>query len=164
LSASFPPLPPDLVAFSEQGRSLLVGTCSAALDPDCVRAVGLRIWPDASHLTILVPEATGRTALANVRENPRLALTISQIPSHRTMQIKGVVLAVREGDATDHELAIRYRTAFAHELAHAGCSVTTTERLGIWPCWAIDLAIEAIYAQTPGPSAGKQLTPEAKAL
>jgi hypothetical protein len=164
LSAALPPLPPELVAFSEAGRSLLVGTSSPDLRPDCVRAVGVRIWPDASRLTVLVPHATGKTAIANLRENPRLALTLSQIESHRTMQIKGVVLDVREGNDADRELATRYRTAFAHELAYAGPGIEMTERLGIWPCWAVDVEIQAVFAQTPGPAAGTKLTARAKSL
>lgn len=164
MTASLPPLPPHLVTFSEAGRSLLVGTCSAELAPECVRAVGVRIWPDASHLTVLLPKATAATSIANVRENPKLALTLSEIPSHRTMQIKGAVLAVRDGSDADHELAKRWRTAFAHELGYVGQPVEATERLGIWPCWAIDLAIEAVFAQTPGPAAGTKLSGERKAI
>lgn len=129
-----------------------------------MRAVGVRIWPDASHLTVLLPKATAAASIANLKDNPRLALTMSEIPSHRTMQIKGAVIAVRDGGDADHELARRWRTAFSHELGYVGQPVEVTERLGIWPCWAIDLAIEAVYAQTPGPTAGTKLTAERKAI
>jgi hypothetical protein len=159
VSELYPPLPPDLVAFAEGGVSLLVATASATHEPDCVRAVGLRIWPGASQLTVLVPAATSVTSLANLRTNPRLALTMSQIPSHRTLQVKGNVTAIREGDDADRELATRYRARFANELAFIGNPVANTSRLGIWPCFAIDLDITIVYAQTPGPQAGVRLTP-----
>lgn len=157
-------MPPELVAFCEAGRSLLLGTASAAHEPDCVRCVGIVVWPDASHVTVLVPAATGATSIANLRENPRFALTLSQIHSHRTMQMKGRVLAVRDGTETDRRVAERYRTAFAHELATVGQPLETTERLGIWPCFAFDAAIEMVFAQTPGPQAGARMPVEVKTL
>ncbi len=139
------------------GRSLLVGTCSAKLLPDCVRAMGVRIWPGASQLTVILPAATGAVSIANLRENPRIALTASHIPTHRTIQIKGKVLAIREGDESDREFAARYRESFTVDLAWAGQPRTTTLRLGIWPCFAIDVDIAVAFAQTPGPLAGHKL-------
>src|SRR5687768_5786715 len=118
---------------------MLVGTCGVDLAPDCVRAAGVRIWPDACRLTVLVPHATSATSIANVRANPRLALTLSQIPSHTTIQIKGKVLEVRAGDAADLDLAIRYRVELADALARIGQLPRNGLRLHVWPAWAIDL-------------------------
>ena len=153
----YPPLPPDVVAFAQSGVSILLGTTSAALEPDCVRGMGVRVWPGACQLTVLMPAATGATSLANLRENPRLAVTLSHIPSHRTKQVKGRVLAVRDGDEADHQLARAYRELFAEDLAHVGQPAANTLRLGIWPCHAIDLDIEVVFAQTPGPAAGARM-------
>jgi hypothetical protein len=157
LLPSYPPLPDELVEFTQGGKSLLVGTCSAKLQPDCVRAVGLRIWPGASQLTVLLPATTGAVSIANLRENPRIALTISHIPTHRTVQIKGKVLAIRDGGEAERELATRYREAFTVDLAWAGQPRATTLRLGIWPCFAVDVDIAMAFAQTPGPVAGHKL-------
>jgi hypothetical protein len=62
-------------------------------------------------LTVLVPAGSGATSIANVRENPRIALTISHIPTHRTMQFKGSVAC--DGDGADREQATRYRSCSA---------------------------------------------------
>lgn len=137
--------------------SILVGTCNRALVPDCVRGMGLRIWPGASQLTVLLPAATAAASLDNLRDNPRLAVTLSHIPSHRTMQVKGAVLAVRDGSEDDRQLAIRYREKLADDLAFVGQPAANTLRLGIWPCHAVDLEIEVVYAQTPGPVAGVKM-------
>jgi len=142
---------------AEGGVSLLVATCDAGGAPDCVRAVGLRVWPGASQLTVLLPAAMAETSVANVRANPRLAMTFSQIASHRTVQLKGAVLAVRDGDEADRLLATQYRVKLAESLAFVGSPAANTMRMRIWPCVAIDLDIEVVYAQTPGPVAGVKM-------
>jgi len=157
LAPTFPPLPPELVTFAEGGVSLLVGTCGPDLAPDCVRAGGVRVWPDACRLTVLLPAATAAVSIANLAANPRLALTFSEIATHRTFQIKGAVLDVREGDESDRALALRYRTAFAAALATYGQLPRVALRISVWPCWAVDLDIATVYAQTPGPSAGARM-------
>jgi hypothetical protein len=157
LAELYPPLPAELVTFAHGGVSLLVGTCSNELAPDCVRGMGLRLWPDASHMTVLLPAATAQASIANLRTNPRLAVTVSHIPSHRTMQLKGPVIAIRDGDQADRELAVRYRQLLAEDLAFVGQPAANTLRLAIWPCHAVDVAIEVVYAQTPGPCAGVQM-------
>lgn len=137
--------------------SLLVGTCGPDLAPDCVRAVGLRVWPDACHLTVLLPAATAQTSIANLRANPRIAVTASHVPSHRTYQFKGPVLAIRDGNDDDHALATRYRELFAEDLAFAGQPAANSLRLSIWPCHAVDFEVTVVYAQTPGPTAGVKM-------
>jgi hypothetical protein len=157
LSASFPPLPPELVTFTEGGVSILVGTCTRDLQPEAMRGMGLRVWPGASQLTVLLPAATGVRSIANLRDNPRIAITIAHIPSHKTIQIKGNVLAIRDGDAGERELATRYREQFSDDLAFVGQPAANTLRLGIWPCYAVDVDITVVYAQTPGPVAGNKM-------
>ena len=53
VTATFPPLPDELVELIQGGVSLLTGTCSAVLVPESVRAGGLRVWPGACKLTVL---------------------------------------------------------------------------------------------------------------
>lgn len=161
LQPAYPPLPDELVEFTRGGRSLLIGTASSTHVPDCVRALGLRVWDGASQLTIIVPVATSVTSIANLRDNPRIAITCSQIQTHRTIQLKGDVREIREGSEEDRAFATAYRAQFAQELAWAGQSSTNTLRLKLWPCFAIDVDIRVAFAQTPGPDAGLRL-PQAR--
>ena len=156
MSGTYPPLPAELVEFAHGGVSILVGTCADGV-PECVRGMGVRIWSDACHLTLIVPARTGAIAMANLAANPRLAVTLSHIPSHRTVQVKGAVLAVRDGGDDDRALASAYRERLAADLAFVGMPAANTLRLGIWPCHAVDLRIEVVFAQTPGPVAGNQM-------
>lgn len=153
-SPSFPPLPPELVAFTERGVSILVGTCSRALVPDCVRGCGVRVWPGACQATVLMPVATSVQAIANLRENPRIGFTLCHMPTHETVQIKGAVLGIRDGNDDERAIALAYREAFAVDLAWVGQSKGNGLRFSVWPCHAIDVEIGVVYHQTPGPSAG----------
>lgn len=118
MSATFPPLPDELVELISGGVSLLCGTCSTDLVPESQRAAGLRVWDGACKLTVLLPKATGEISIANLRQNGRIAVTMSQIPTHRTVQVKGTVFAIRDGSEEERGLGERYavqlRAAFAH--------------------------------------------------
>jgi len=154
---AYPPLPAELVEFTGGGKSLLVGTASSLLAPECVRAVGVRVWPGGCQLTVLIPAGTGAISIANLRETGKIAITLSHIPTHRTVQIKGTVLAIRDGDESDRELATAYRRLFGDDLAWAGQPMANTLRMKVWPLFAVDVEIAVAFAQTPGPVAGKQL-------
>lgn len=157
MSATFPPLPDELVEFVQGGVSLLTATCSPDLVPECMRAAGLRVWPGACQLTVLLPKATGDISIANLRANGRLAVTMSQIQTHRTVQVKGTVLAIREGDDADRALFERYAPGLRASLAHVGVPERISRRLKLWPAWAVDLEIVHVFAQTPGPVAGARM-------
>jgi hypothetical protein len=154
---AFPPLPDDLVEFAHGGRSALVGTCSRDLDPECMRANGVRIWPGGYKLTIFLPTATAALTVANLRENPRISITLSEIATHRTMQLKGAVLEIRTAPEEDQAYVSSYRELFAADLAWAGQTTANTLALTVWPAYAVDVEIAVVYTQTPGPAAGLQM-------
>lgn len=163
MQPSYPPLPLELVEFAQAGNSLLVGTCNLRGEPDCVRAGGVRVWDGACRMTVIVPSQTGVVSIANLRENPRIGMTATHIPTHRSIQIKGGVIAIREGGEEERALAFDYRARFSHELAWAGLPQATAMRLRVWPCFAVDVEIAMVFSQTPGPVAGHKMPlPEAR--
>jgi hypothetical protein len=142
---------------------LLVGTCNLRGEPDCVRAGGVRVWDGACRLTVIVPAQTGAVSIANLRENPRIAMTATNLPTHRSIQIKGSVIAVREGGDEERALATDYRARFCTDLSWAGLPQQTAMRLRVWPCFAVDVEIAVVFSQTPGPVAGHKMPlPEAR--
>lgn len=152
------PLTPELVEFVERAASsVIVGTCDRDLAPECVRGVGIRIAADARTITVLVPVATGGRTLANLRDNPRLAVAFNEPTTHRTFQIKGQVLAIRAAAEADRALAERFRMQFAEALALLGHLPRKILNLTVWPATAIDVEIDQVFAQTPGPKAGTPL-------
>jgi hypothetical protein len=157
VAPGFPPLPNDLVEFVEGGVSLLTGTCSTDLVPESVRSAGLRVWPCACKLTVLLPKATAEIGIENLRTSRRIALTASRIETYRTVQIKGTVLDIRDGDEADRALSIRYGAGLRKALAWVGIPEGVTSGLSLWPAWAVDVDIVHVFAQTPGPLAGVRM-------
>jgi hypothetical protein len=146
------------VTFVESGPSMLVGTRDNELVPDAVRAVGLRVWPGSSQITVYLAATTSARTAANARASRRLAVTVSHPPTHRTYQIKGAVLDVRDADAEDRQVIEKYVDDFADVLASVGLPRHITRRLACWPALAVDLDIEEVFAQTPGPGAGSRMS------
>jgi hypothetical protein len=161
---SFPPLPAELAEFVQGGVSINTGTVSPDLVPESVRAVGVRVWPCACKLTVFLPKSTAEFAIENMRASKRVAVTMSQVETYRTVQVKGSVLAIREANEDDREVIERYAAAFRKSLAWIGLPEGVTRGLSIWPAWAIDQEIVHVFSQTPGPMAGVRmpLSPDAK--
>lgn len=151
------PLSASLAAFLESGISVQVGTADAAGQPEGMRALGARAEPCCTEVTVFVPDATSARTLANLRENPRIAVCFSRPRDHRSVQIKGRVTAVAPAAAVDRQRIERYRHGLAEELAWLGLPERLTLRVTWWPCHAIRLEVESIYDQTPGPGAGAKL-------
>ena len=122
-----------------------------------MRANGVRIWPGGYKLTIFLPVATAARTVANLHENPRISITLSEIATHRTLQLKGAVLAIRAAPEEDQAFVTNYRELFAADLAWAGQTTANTLALTVWPAHAVDVEIAVVYTQTPGPVAGLQM-------
>lgn len=122
-----------------------------------MRAMGIRVSPGGERLTVFLPCATAGQTIANLRQNPRIAITLSEIATHRTLQIKGAVLDIGEPRDEDHAYVNAYRDTFAADLAWAGQTEANTRALTNWPCHAVLVEIAVVYTQTPGPTAGLQL-------
>ncbi len=150
---SLPPLRPDQVAYLEGATSILVGSCSSARMPEGVRGVGIRVLAGGGRVSVLVPTAMAARTLANLASNPHLAVTTASFPTYSTIQLKGELVAVRDGDEIDRALASSFQARFATEFAWAGDAITRTARIAVWPCTAIELAIETVYTEAPAPLA-----------
>lgn len=156
-------IPPDLFDFLHSGVSMLVGTRDARFLPEGIRAVGARVEAEGAELTVFVPVATGARTFANVQDNRRLAACFSRPADHKTLQVKGTVVSMREAGPEDRPWVERHRTAFAATLAAVGLPTRLTLRIAHWPCYALRLRVEAVFVQTPGPGAGDPLVRAAEA-
>jgi hypothetical protein len=147
----------ELIPFCESGVSLQVGTRDAQLFPDTLRAYGLRVEPGAGALTVFLPDATSAQALANLRDNGRIALCLARIADHRTIQIKGRAVDVRPACESDLVVIRTYRARLAEALATIGLPTRLGFRLSHWPAHAVRVEVESLFDATPGPGAGERL-------
>jgi hypothetical protein len=152
-------LPDELADFVESGVSILVGTADERLRPACMRALGARVSQDRASVTVFVPEASARAILANLAANGRVAVAFSRPLDHRSIQIKGACLGTRPASADDRGVQERYRAAYFEQLHAVGVPRAVARRIAWWPSVAVDVRVTELYEQTPGPGAGRRLSP-----
>lgn len=147
----------ELARFLQSGVSLLVGTRDRELVPEACRALGARVEAEGREIAIFLPVATGARTLANLEENARIAVCFSRAHDHRSVQIKGRVVAIETAEESDKVVIDVYRAAIAHAWGQLGLPPRITMRMAHWPAHRVRFAVESTYVQTPGPGAGERL-------
>jgi len=145
------------VTFIESGVSVLVGSRDAKMSPTGMRGIGVKVHADRKVLTVFLPNATGERTLANLRANGRIALTFTRPIDHRSMQLKGKAHAFRAATEDERPLLESAVEAWARYLEVVGLPRALGSRLTYWPSTAVDVVVESIFHQTPGPSAGTRM-------
>ena len=140
--------------FMTGGVSVLVGTVDADGIPSCCRGIAIATKDHFDSVTIYVPAATAGETVANVATTRRVAVTCSHPLSHETLQIKGVTRGVRLAPASDEAFVRQRLDEFAAVLDEIGLPRRVTRSVAHWPAFAIDLSVEQVFDQTPGPKAG----------
>ncbi|MDP9151047.1 MAG: pyridoxamine 5'-phosphate oxidase family protein [Myxococcota bacterium] len=147
----------DLVEFFESGVSILVATRDARLHPACGRAMGAQVQSAARVVTVFIPEVTSSHTVANLRDNRRIAVTFARPLTHYAIQIKGTCQAIRASGEAERAVQMRYRAAYTEQLHAVGMPRPATARLVWWPSLALDVLVQDLFVQTPGPTAGRRL-------
>jgi hypothetical protein len=149
----------ETVEFIESGVSMLVGTRDAQHKPECLRGLGATVSADRTSLTVYINELMSAVARANLEDNAQIAISFSRPIDHHSLQIKGVVTAVRKSTAQDRKIVERYLAGFTEQLYWVGLPRSVTRRVRIAPALAITVTPHALFLQTPGPEAGRALDP-----
>ncbi len=136
------------------GTSILVGTVDPSGWPSCCRGVAVVVHPDREGVTVYVPVATGAETVANIASNGRAAVVSSEPVSHSTVQLKGQVRGVRVAGEEEAEAVQAHFERFVDALDSVGLPRRISRTMSRWPVFAVDLAVEAVFEQTPGPRAG----------
>jgi hypothetical protein len=136
------------------GRSVLVGTVDTSGWPACCRGVAIRVDDDRQGLTVYVPVATGAETVANITSTGRVAIVSSEPASHSTLQLKGRTRAVRVAAEQEREAVHAWFDGFADALDAVGLPRGISRSMSRWPAFAIEVDVEAVFEQTPGPRAG----------
>jgi hypothetical protein len=117
----------------------------------------VRLHDDRKHVSVYLAEVLAQPMLRNLAETGRLAVQLSNPADHRTVQLKG--RAVRTGLAPESDRAFveGYVQQLAHVVDELGISYERVVRMTCWPAVVVELDVEEIYLQTPGPGAGAPL-------
>ena len=138
------------------GSPMVVASADAAGRPSCSRGFGVEIGPDCT-LTVYVNATLTERMRADFAANPRIAVTFSRIPDHRSVQLKGVVRSVRPMTPHDRAVQASYLAALAEQYALGGVPRSLTRRMASQPGLAIELEAQEWFEQTPGVGAGRAL-------
>lgn len=160
MSAGQTLVPAQLIDIVEGGASIIVATVDARGRPETVRCAGATVAADRARVEIFIPALTGARTRANLETGSAISATICRVVDYHTVQLKGRCAGVREARPDERDLTIAYRAAFTESLYHVGMSRAVVRRLAVWPAFVVELAVQAIFEQTPGPNAGEQLAPE----
>jgi hypothetical protein len=143
--------------FLEAGRSITVATRDDALEPDGAPAWAARVHDDGGHLTLFLHEEAARGMLRNLEAHPEIAILFDQPSASRACQVKGTFLSSRRARAAERALVERQVEGLLRELEAIGIPRAMTTAWRTWPCLALDVRIERLFEQTPGPGAGEPL-------
>jgi hypothetical protein len=137
--------------------SVLIGTVDADGVPSCCRGIALSTKDNFDTVTVYVPAATSQETLANVATTRRIAVVCTEPLSHDSVQIKGVTRGVRIAPPEEQAFVVDRLESFADALQDFGLPRRLTRSMAHWPAFAIDLSVEQVFEQTPGPKAGNQI-------
>ncbi len=149
---------PRLQEWLQGGESIIVGTADADGVPSACRGIAIVAGKDPDTLTLYLPAATAHEALANIATTRRVAFAASHPLSHRTVQVKGVTRGVRLAPPADEEFVRMRWGQLAGVLEEIGLPRGLMQRAAHWPAFAVEMSIEQIFDQTPGPNAGAPLS------
>jgi hypothetical protein len=154
-SADPQPLTEELVEHMATGVEVYVGTRDARLAPESMLAMGVKAHPDRRTVTVYLPLALARATLENLADNGQVAITLIRASTYKGIQLKGRCVGRRDSNAADRDLQAVHRAAMVEELAVVGVPRSATRRVHWWPSVAIDVEVDAVFVQTPGPKAGE---------
>ncbi len=150
-------LDPALVEFLESGVVLGCASRDARLVPRSVWPVGVRVEAGGDEVTVFLPVATAGDVVANLRDSRRIALVATSAADHRSVQLKGKVVEIREAVDDERSLIERYRACLGRTLEPLGVPKFFVLRIQHWPAHAVRFQVEQLFVQTPGPAAGQPL-------
>ncbi|HVJ20039.1 MAG TPA: hypothetical protein VM686_31710 [Polyangiaceae bacterium] len=154
-----PKISDDLLEMFASGVTLYIATRDAALMPESMVGMGIRVHQDRRTVTLYLPKVNAAATLANLADNGQIAATLTCPPTHRSVQLKGSASgAPREGTASDREIQEIFRGALVEAFAAVGIPRTLTRGLAWWPCVAVDFVLSGVFTQTPGPNAGARIS------
>ncbi|HEY0142852.1 MAG TPA: hypothetical protein VGF48_18270 [Thermoanaerobaculia bacterium] len=141
----------------EGGMSVIVGSVDANGVATCCRGVAISTSDDFDTVTVYLPVATSQETLANVATTRRVAILCTNPLDHLSIQMKGLSRGVRVANDSELTLVKERLEQWADALDTIGVPRRVTRGTAHWPAFAIDVSVEEVFDQTPGPKAGNAL-------
>jgi hypothetical protein len=147
----------ELAAFLQEGLGIHLGTRNKRLEPNGARAIAVKVEDDGVHVVVYVAKVAAARVLPDLESNGQAAVTFGRPIDERDCLVKGAFVGVRAAKATERsEIAAQFER-FRDQLEAIGIPRVGSSRWITWPAVAIRLKATAIFNQTPGAEAGKQI-------
>jgi hypothetical protein len=101
--------------------------------------------------------ATSQETIANVATTRRLAVVTTHPIDHCATQLKGIVENTRPAREDEEPFVREHLGSFTGVLNTIGYPPRVTKAVVYWPAVAVEMRVEEIYEQSPGPKAGTRL-------
>lgn len=144
----------------ERGVSAIVGSCSRALVPSVMRAVGYRLASGGAEITVYLTHSQSRQLLQDVADTGRVTVVFSEPSSHLTVQIKSARARVVHVDEDAAAEMARYLAAMEMQVGLVGFEPRFVQAMlshDSSDLAGIHLLADVAFDQTPGPQAGQAL-------
>lgn len=142
----------------EIAGAVCVGSVDSMGMPSCAYGAALKVTPGSSTVTVYMAVETCQTILADIATNGRLAISTADVTTDATVQLKGKTTRVRMAPESERAFVEARVAVYARGLTFCGYPESHTRGIVHWPAFAVDMQVEAIFEQTPGPRAGTVLT------
>lgn len=152
-----PALLEEIAELIASGVNIYVATRDAAFTPESMLAMGARVHPEQARLTLYLPEVSADATRRNLEHNGSIAITLTRPMDHKSLQLKGRAIQIRECAEADRQLQAVHRAAMVEQLAGVGVPRSASRRLVWWPSIAAEIALTHVFSQTPGPHAGEPI-------
>ncbi|WP_342133414.1 hypothetical protein [Hydrogenophaga sp. OTU3427] len=160
--APAPLLPAPYLEMMASGVSVIVASCSPAMVPSVMRAVGSEVGNGGRDITVFVTRSQSAQLLQDIATTGRVSVVFSAPRSHRTVQVKSRHARLRELAPSDLATLLRYRDAMEVEVGAVGFPPVFVHAMlahRVDDVVAICFSPEQAFDQSPGPNAGASLMP-----
>ncbi|MPZ98656.1 MAG: hypothetical protein GEU80_04805 [Dehalococcoidia bacterium] len=147
----------ELKTFIESGVAVVIGTADDEGRPHMAYAWGPRVHEDRVQVSLFIDAARSATPLRDLDANGRIAVTLADPVSYRSVQLKGRAAGHGEPVAGERAWVERHRDAFMASTALVGDAPSTIRNLWMEDVIRVDFEVEQAFNQTPGPGAGVPL-------
>lgn len=161
-TANLPRLAEDDARFIQSGQSITLGSCNPALQPSIAVGLACRVAPDRQQISVMLRPSQSADLLRDVRSSGRIAVTVNQPTTHRTIQLKGCDARVHSIDAACIGEVAAQTSAFVEEIIAIGEPpeemVRAYVQFELHDVIAISFTLQEVFVSTPGPTAGARLS------
>jgi hypothetical protein len=147
----------DLAAFLQEGLGIHIGTRNQRLEPSGARALAVKVEEDGLHFVVFLAKVAAARILPDLQASGFAAVTIGRPVDERACQVKGAFVSSRAAKASERQEIVAQFEGFRDQLQAIGIPREGSSQWVTWPAVAIRLKVTAVFNQTPGADAGKQI-------